>query len=60
MGFAELAIADIAEEYNISVKTVFSLCDQMGISYKNEQTCLALEDAKALINQILAQQKDKT
>lgn len=59
MGFAELSIAEIAEEYKISVETIFGLCDQMGISYRNEQTCLALEDAKALIYQILAQQEGK-
>ena len=59
MGFAELSLAEIAEEYKISVETVLGLCDQMGISYKNEQTCLALEDAKALIYQILSQQKGK-
>ncbi len=58
MSFAELSIADIAEEYHLSAQEVFSLCDQMSISYKDEQTCLALEDAKAVISHILAQQEN--
>ncbi len=56
MGFADLSIADIATEYNLPVKTVFHLCDQLGVTYKNQQTNLALEDAKAIIAQILSQQ----
>jgi hypothetical protein len=54
MGFAELSIADIAAEYNLKVEKIFALCDQLKITYKNERTCLALEDAKAIINQILS------
>lgn len=60
MGFADLSIADIAAEYNLSVENVFQLCDQMGISYKNQQTCLALEDAKAVISHILSKSDSKT
>ncbi len=56
MGFADLSIADIAAEYNLSVKAVFHLCDQLGVTYKNQQTNLALEDAKAVIVQILSHQ----
>ncbi len=55
MGFADLSIADIAAEYNLSLEAVFQLCDQMGVTYKNQQTNLALEDAKAIISQILSQ-----
>ncbi len=55
MGFADLSIADIAAEYQLPVQTVFHLCDQLGVTYKNPQTNLALEDAKAIIAQILAQ-----
>ncbi|MEC4986087.1 MAG: translation initiation factor IF-2 [Oscillatoria sp. PMC 1068.18] len=55
MGFADLSIAEIAAEYNLSVEQVFHLCDQLGIAYKNQQTNLALEDAKAIISQILSQ-----
>jgi hypothetical protein len=48
MGFADLSIADIAA-------AVFHLCDQLGVTYRNQQTNLALEDAKAIIAQILSQ-----
>ena len=54
MGFAELSIADIAAEYQIEEQQVFELCDRFKIIYKNERTCLALEDAKAIIREILA------
>jgi hypothetical protein len=60
MGFADLSIADIAAEYNLSVKTVFHLCDQLGVTYKNQQTNLALEDAKAVIAQILSQKSQSS
>ena len=56
MGFADLSIADIAAEYNLPVTTVFHLCDQLGVTYRNQQTNLALEDAKAIIAHILSQQ----
>ena len=55
MGFADLSIAEIAEDYSLSVEEVFQLCDQLGIAYKNRKTRLALEDAKAVISQILSQ-----
>ena len=58
MGFAELSIADIATEYEIKVEKVFDLCDRLNINYKNECTCLALEDAKAVISIILSAQAD--
>ncbi|ACK71512.1 conserved hypothetical protein [Gloeothece citriformis PCC 7424] len=60
MGFADLSIADIAAEYNLPVETVFQLCEQLGVSYKNQQTNLALEDAKAIISIILAQRADQS
>lgn len=55
MGFADLSIAEIAADYNLPVEEVLALCDQLGIAYKNPQTRLALEDAKAIISQILSQ-----
>lgn len=58
MGFADLSIADIAAEYDLSVETVFHLCDQLGVTYNNQQTNLALEDAKAIISQILSLRSD--
>lgn len=56
MGFAELSIADIAAEYNLNERAIFELCDRFKINYKNESTCLALEDAKLIIMEILANQ----
>lgn len=58
MGFADLSIADIATEYNLPVEAVFHLCEQLGVAYQNQQTNLALEDAKAIIAQILSQRAD--
>lgn len=55
MGFADLSIAEIAADYNLPVEEVLALCDQLGIAYKNPQTRLALEDAKAIMSQILSQ-----
>lgn len=59
MGFADLSIADIAAEYDLPVETVFHLCEQFGVSYKNQETLLALEDAKAIISHILAQRDSR-
>ncbi len=55
MGFADLSIAEIASDHDTSVAEVMSLCDRMGIAYKNQNTRLALEDAKAIISAIMAQ-----
>ncbi len=57
MGFADISIQEIAEDFNVHVNEVVRLCDQMGISYKHSQTRLALEDAKAIMSHLLAQQK---
>jgi ATP-dependent RNA circularization protein (DNA/RNA ligase family) len=55
MGFADLSIAEIAEDYSLPVEEVLHLCEQLGIAYKTCNTRLALEDAKAIISQILSQ-----
>lgn len=55
MGFADLSIAEIAEDYSLPVQEVLHLCEQLGIAYKTCDTRLALEDAKAIISQILSQ-----
>lgn len=52
MGFADLSIAEVAADYNLPVEEVLALCDQLGIAYKNPQTRLPLEDAKAIISQM--------
>lgn len=55
MGFADLSIAEIAADYSLPVEEVFVLCNHLGIGYKTAKTRLALEDAKAVISQILSQ-----
>ena len=54
MGFADLSIAEIATDYDLPVEDVFALCEQLGIAYKTCKTRLALEDAKAIMIQILS------
>jgi hypothetical protein len=57
MGFADLSIAEIAAEYDLPIEEVYHLCDQLGIAYKTQETRLALEDAKAIISEILSKQQ---
>lgn len=57
MGFADISIQEIAEDFNVHVDEILRLCDQMGISYKHPQTRLALEDAKAIMSHLLAQEQ---
>ncbi|MDJ0687282.1 MAG: translation initiation factor IF-2 [Xenococcaceae cyanobacterium MO_188.B32] len=54
MGFADLSIAEIPAADNLPVEQVFTLCARLEIAYKNQNTCLALEDAKAVILAILS------
>ncbi|MBW4650139.1 MAG: translation initiation factor IF-2 [Kastovskya adunca ATA6-11-RM4] len=54
MGFADLSIAEIAAEYDLTAQEVCNLCDRLGIAYKSPETRLALEDAKAIISTILS------
>jgi predicted DNA-binding protein YlxM (UPF0122 family) len=49
MGFADYSIAEIAEDYKLTLESVFKLCDRLGIAYQDAVTKLALEDAKAVI-----------
>lgn len=58
MGFADISIQEIAEDFNVQVDEVFRLCNEMGISYKHSQTRLALEDAKAIMSHLLVQQQN--
>ncbi|KAB8319248.1 hypothetical protein SD81_010150 [Tolypothrix campylonemoides VB511288] len=55
MGFADLSIAEIATDYSVPVEKVLSICDKLLIAYKNPQTRLALEDAKAIISEIVSE-----
>ena len=41
MGFADLSIAEIAEDFKVPVKKVLQECDELGIAYKHPQTRLA-------------------
>lgn len=60
MGFADLSIAEIAADYNLSEAKVLSLCDQLGIAYKSSKTRLALEDAKIIISYVLTQSQSSS
>ena len=60
MGFADLSIAEIAVDYNLSEAKVLSLCDQLGIAYKSSKTRLALEDAKIIISYVLTQSQSSS
>ncbi len=57
MGFADISIQEIAEDFNVHVDEVLRLCDQMKIYYQHSQTRLALEDAKAIMFHLVAQKK---
>lgn len=57
MGFADLSIAELAEDYRLSVEEVLQLCDRFGIAYQTPQTRLALEDAKTIIQEVWAQRE---
>lgn len=58
MGFADLSIAEIAAEYALAPEQVFQLCDRLEIADKDRNTCLPLEDAKAVISLILSDKFD--
>lgn len=55
MGFADLSIAELAQDYQLPVEDIFYLCDGLGIKYQSPRTRLPLEDAKAIILEVLAQ-----
>lgn len=55
MGFADLSIAEIATDYSVPVEKVLSICDKLLIAYKSPKTRLALEDAKAIISEIVSE-----
>ncbi|OKH28069.1 translation initiation factor IF-2 [Chroogloeocystis siderophila] len=58
MGFADVSIAELAADYNLTVEEVFSLCEQLGIAYKSSKTRLPLEDAKAIISHVMEKNSD--
>lgn len=58
MGFADLSIEEIAEDYNLTVEVVCEICDRLHITYQDPKTKLGLEDAKAII--LVAQSQIKS
>ncbi|MEB3887004.1 translation initiation factor IF-2 [Lyngbya sp. CCY1209] len=54
MGFADLSVAEIAEDCDLPVSEVMALCDRLGIAYQHPQTRLALEDVKAILSAVEA------
>lgn len=54
MGFADLSLSEIAEDYQVPIEQVMALCNRLHIAYTSPQTRLALEDAKAIIETLLA------
>ncbi len=52
MGFADLSISEIAQDYNLPIEEVLRWCDELRVAYKSPQTRLALEDAKAILSKI--------
>jgi len=49
MGFADISITDLAEDYHLTVEEVLHWCDQLAIPYRDADSLLALEDAKKII-----------
>ncbi len=49
MGFADLTIAELADDYQLDIETIIALCHEQGIPFRNEQSLLSLEDAKTII-----------
>ncbi len=52
MGFADLSISEIAQDYNLPIEEILRWCDELRVAYKSPQTLLALEDAKAILSKI--------
>lgn len=53
MGFADLSILGIAKDYQRSPDAVMALCHRFQLRYETPNTRLPLEDAKAVIKQIV-------
>ena len=49
MGFADITIAELAEDYQLDLDTVIDLCRELGIPFTDASSFLALEDAKKVI-----------
>ncbi|MBC8122969.1 MAG: hypothetical protein H7Y22_14160 [Gemmatimonadaceae bacterium] len=53
MGFADISIVELAEDYNLPIERIFELCKHFGIPYQDQHSQLALEDAKRIILTVL-------
>lgn len=53
MGFADLSLEEIAEDYGLEVELICEICDRLKIPYQDIKTKLGLEDAKAIILEAL-------
>ncbi|NJK62406.1 MAG: translation initiation factor IF-2 [Synechococcaceae cyanobacterium SM2_3_1] len=49
MGFADLSIAELAEDYQLNRESVLLLCEHLGIPHQDAHSLLSLEDAKRII-----------
>ncbi|WP_287128909.1 hypothetical protein [Candidatus Cyanaurora vandensis] len=49
VGFADISIVDLAEDYQLTVAEVLRWCDHYDIPYRSPESLLALEDAKKII-----------
>ncbi|WP_017327283.1 hypothetical protein [Synechococcus sp. PCC 7336] len=49
MGFADITIAELAEDYQLDVDEVVEMCRTFGIPFETPASFLALEDAKRII-----------
>lgn len=58
MGFADLSIAELVEDYQLDIDEVVRLCRELGIPFVDVDSFLALEDAKRII--LWAQQSHKS
>ncbi|UFP94485.1 hypothetical protein [Gloeobacter morelensis] len=52
MGFADVSIAALAEDYGLNIAQVFTLCRRFEIPFQDEHSQLALEDAKRIILEV--------
>jgi len=59
MGFAELSVADIAAEYDLTIEAALDICERLGIAAKDRHTRLALEDAKAVMLHLLERRSEE-
>ncbi|WP_066375555.1 MULTISPECIES: hypothetical protein [unclassified Anabaena] len=60
MGCVNQAIAEIPIDYSVTVVKVSAVVIQLLTAHKQQAICLALEDAKAIIDKILSATRPKS